>query len=116
MKEPYIEALATHDDPASAVHLTGRPARAMPSKHERDHGNSSPQKQPPTCTINNYMKRTILLCAALALSSCVTKPPALSDPPVPNVCPYDIVGPCFKQSANYGGTYQLARLLAGIVF
>lgn len=66
---------------------------------------------------HNYMKRTIgLLCAALALSSCVTKPPSLSDPPVPNVRPYDIVGPCFKSSASYGGTLQLSRLLAGALF
>lgn len=56
------------------------------------------------------------LLSLFLLCGCVTKPPALSDPPVPNVCPYDIVGPCFKQSASYGGTYQLARLLAGIVF
>lgn len=66
---------------------------------------------------HKYMKRTIiLLCAALALSSCVTKPPSLSDPPVPNVCPYDIVGPCFKSSASYGGTLQLSRLVAGTLF
>lgn len=77
----------------------------------------------PRCVVSsstvyhhNYMKRTILLCAALALSSCVTKPPSLSDPPVPNVCPYDIVGPCFKSSASYGGTIQLSRLLAGALF
>jgi len=60
-----------------------------------------------------------IVCEALlvlfTVCGCVTKPPALSDPPVPNVCPYDIVGPCSSRPPA-GGTYQLARLLAGVVF